>query len=104
MKSQHHHKLNPAALAIAAGVAAIVISLLVGLPMIGFGGMMAGHAGYGGQGWMMGGAGYGFGLSMWIVGALFAAFAGAIVAWVYNAVQAAQRKNTVPRSVRTDEE
>lgn len=89
MESQYH-KLNPSALATATAVAAIVVSLFVGFPMLGFGGMMHG---YGEGGSMMGryGSGYvlGFGL-MWIVGALVAALAGAVVAWVYNAVNAAQ--------------
>ena len=98
MESQQYQKLNPAALAIAAAAAAIVISLFVSLPMMGFGGMMGGHSGgYPGQGWMMGGGGYGFGLGMWIAGAFFAAFAGAIVAWVYNAVNASQRKSSDAR-------
>jgi uncharacterized membrane protein len=96
MESQQYQRLNPLAFAIAAGVAAIVVSLLIGLPTMGFGGMMNGHyGGYGGQGWMMGGYGngsvVGFGI-MWLVGVLVAALAGAIVAWVYNAVHATGSK------------
>jgi ABC-type branched-subunit amino acid transport system permease subunit len=90
-----YQKLNPLALAIAAGAVAIVISLFIGLPMMGFGGMMGGRYGNSGQGWMMRGYGngtvLGFG-TLWIVGALVAALAGAIFAWVYNAVSAAQTK------------
>lgn len=93
MDSRQYQQLNPPALATATGVAAIVVSLFVGLPMMGFGGMMGGYDG--GGGWMMGryGPGYVFGFGiMWIVGALVAALAGAIVAWVYNAVNTAQSK------------
>jgi hypothetical protein len=87
MESQQYQRLNPLALAVAAAVAAIVVSLLFGLPAMGFGGMMGGR--YGGPGWMMGGFGNGFFLGfgiMWLVGVLVAALAGATVAWVYNAV------------------
>jgi hypothetical protein len=90
MESQQYQRLNPLAFAIAAGVAAIVVSLLFGLPAMGFGGMMGGrYGGYGGPGWMTGGFGngsfLGFGI-MWLVGVLVVALAGATVAWVYNAV------------------
>lgn len=98
---EQYQKLNPLALAIAAGAAAIIISLFIGLPMMGFGGMMGGGmmgGGYNGQGWMMGGYGngsvLGFGIT-WIVGVLVAALAGAIVAWVYNAVNAARSRAAV---------
>lgn len=90
MESQQYQKLNPAALAVAFAVSAIVVSFFIGVPMMGFGSMMGG---YYGTGWMMGGYGpgiIGFGL-MWLVGALIAALAGALVAWVYNAVNAARR-------------
>jgi hypothetical protein len=45
-----YQKLKPLALAIAAGAVAIVISLFIGLPMMGFGGMMGGRYGNSGQG------------------------------------------------------
>jgi hypothetical protein len=97
MESQQYQKLNPLALAVATGVAAIIISLFIGLPMMGFGGMMGGrYGGSYGPGWMMGGYGYGFGFGiMWIYGAVVAALAGAIIAWVYNAVNATRSKNVV---------
>jgi len=95
MESQQYQRLNPLALGVAAAVAAIVVSLLFGLPAMGFGGMMGGrYGGYGGPGWMMGGFGNGFFLGfgmMWLVGVLVAALAGATVAWVYNAVHASRR-------------
>ena len=89
MESRRYQKLNPLALAAAFAVTSVVISFFIGLPMMGFGGMMGGRYG---MGWMMDGYGIvGFGL-MWIVGALIAALAGAIVAWVYNAVDAGLHK------------
>jgi phosphate/sulfate permease len=93
MEKRGYQTLNPGALAIASGFTAIVISFLIGLPMMGFGSMMGA---YYGTGWMMGGYGpgfIGFGL-MWIVGGLVAALGGALVAWVYNAVNASQHKES----------
>lgn len=83
MKSQDYARLNPLAAAVAAGVTALLGFLLVGLPMTG---MMAGYAG---AGWMMGGGGYGYHAGsgfLWLGGVLAAALAGAVFAWIYNAV------------------
>ncbi len=88
MEPQQYQRFSPPALALAMGVAALIGTLFVGLPMMGFGGIMGGNNG--GYGWMMGGYGaIGFGVA-WIASALIAALVGAVIAWVYNLVIAAQ--------------
>lgn len=82
MESREYNQLNPAALAIAAGVTAIILSFVFGMPMLGFGAMMNG---YHGGGWMMGGFGYA-GVAMWVAAGLVSALAGALAAWIYNAI------------------
>jgi hypothetical protein len=55
----------------------------------GWGGWMHGSVGGGpgvGGGWMMGGGGLGFGIAGLVWGFLSGAVAGAITAWVYNAM------------------
>ena len=101
MNSSKYQKLNPFALAIAGAAAATSTFLFFSLPMSGFGGMMgADHGGFRSGGWMMGGYGnapaFGFGM-MWFFGAILAALAGAVVAWVYNAVNAASNNAIVGR-------
>jgi hypothetical protein len=99
MESQRNQQLNPLALAIAAGATALILSLLVGLPMMGIGGgMMGGYSGgmMGGySGGMMGGSVHpfvGFG-AIWLVCVLIAALAGALLAWIYNAANAASSRS-----------
>jgi hypothetical protein len=75
-------ELNPLAFAVAAGCTELVAVLLVGFPMAG---MMSG-----GYGMMQGGWGFGYGIVWWFGGALLAALAGAVFAWIYNAVAAAK--------------
>jgi hypothetical protein len=96
MESQRYHQqLSPLGLAIAAGATALILSLLVGLPMMGIGGIGGGMMGGYGRGMMWGGYAQpfvGFDV-MWIVCALIAALAGAILAWIYNAVNVASSRN-----------
>lgn len=76
-----YHHLNPLALALATGAAASGLSLFIGIPMMGFGGMLGREGGYAGSGWMMGGYGLGAGVGF-----------GLGVAWVSNAVCAAHQR------------
>jgi hypothetical protein len=93
-------RLSPGALAVAFGVATAVVILLFGGTMGAMGSMMGGgpggwggwmHGSVGGGpgvggGWMMGGGGLGFGIAGLVWGFLSGAVAGAITAWVYNAM------------------
>lgn len=90
MTSQHYQQLNPLALAVAAGCTAVIAPVLIGLPMMGFGGMMGGMWGYHG-GYSFG---WGFGLLSWAVGVLLAALIGATFAWIYNAVNHASASSS----------
>ena len=95
-------RLNPMALAFGFGVAGIIEIFLIGaMGSMGGGGWMHGSAGggFGNGGWMMGGGpGYGGGSMMGgglglyfytlIWGFFGGAFAGGVIAWVYNAVSA----------------
>jgi hypothetical protein len=81
MQSQWYQQLNPLALAIAAGATWLLGSLLFGFTMMG---IMGGP-------WMMGVYGHGSAMAlsaMWWIGALLAAFGGALFAWIYNALNA----------------
>ena len=83
-----YQRLNPLALAVASGCLALIAPLLIGFPMMSMGRMMGGYgpsAGVYGPPWGYGTGYLGFGV-LWIVGALLAALAGAIFAWIYNAV------------------
>ena len=72
-----YQRLNPFASALATGCTELIFALIVGLPMMGMGGMMNGYG--------MMGQGYAVGLSWWLGGAVVAALAGAVFAWLYNA-------------------
>ena len=81
MQSQRYEHLNPVAFAVAAGVTGLVVSMLVGISMVG---MM-------GTGGMMLPTNHGAAMAlsaMWWGGALLAALAGAVFAWIYNALSA----------------
>lgn len=83
-----YQQLNPLATAVAAACAVLIGTLLIGLPMMGFGGY--GHmmgSGYP----MMGSAGFwfGYGILWWLGSALLFGIAAAIFAWIYNMVNAA---------------
>jgi len=89
-------RLNPAALALAFGVAGAVVVILFGGLMSATWGMMGGGTG---GGWMHGSAGVGYGGSMMggglgflgyalVCGFLGGALAGGVSAFVYNSVTA----------------
>ncbi len=88
-------RLNPAALALAFGVAGVVVAILFGAFIRatwgmmgggGSGGWMHGSAGGGpGYGGSMMGGGLGFSVYALVCGFLGGAIAGAVSAWVYNA-------------------
>lgn len=73
-----YQRLNPIAAALAAGCTALLFGLILGAPMFGAGMM-------GGSGMIMHEYGYGFTIAWWFAGALVAALAGAVFAWIYNA-------------------
>jgi hypothetical protein len=87
--------LQPAAFAVAGGVAAIALMLFGSLGMLGAGSMMGG--------WMMGGygqgptgyhMGFGSGLFMLVWAFVGGALAGWVLATVYNRVASGQRDNS----------
>ena len=81
MQSQRYQQLNPLALAAAAGGTGLIVLLVVGISMaamMGRYGMMRPYSH---------GAAIALGAMLW-GGALLAALAGAIFAWLYNAVNA----------------
>jgi hypothetical protein len=82
---EQYRQLNPLAMAVAAGCTALLVALFVGFPM-------AGMMGYGSM-WG-GGFSMGHGIAWWLGGALVAALAGAVFAWIYNAVVGSQQANT----------
>lgn len=92
MESQRYQLLNPLAFAAAAGCTELIAALFVAVPMMGMvgwyhpGGMMS---------WYGTGLPLGFGIAWWIGGGLLTALAGAIFAWIYNAVNAGARATNV---------
>lgn len=76
---RQYQQLNPLGTAVAAGCTELIFVLMVGLPMMSMSGMMGAGSG-------MMGHGYGFGFAWWFGGALLSALAGAVFAWIYNAV------------------
>jgi hypothetical protein len=74
MQSTRYQQLNPLALAVAAGCTELISALLISFPMMGMMGQARSYAG--------------FAITWWIGGAVLSALAGAIFAWVYNAVNA----------------
>jgi hypothetical protein len=78
MQSQRYQQLNPLALAVAAGSTELITALIISFPTIGMMRMMSGY------GHMM----WGVGITWWLGGAVISALAGAIFAWIYNAVNA----------------
>lgn len=89
MESQRYAQLNPLAAAVAAGTTALFGYLLIGLPMAGMMGSYYGRWGMG-YGWHP----FAF---MWMGGIFTAALAGAIFAWVYNAVNGGRKARPVDR-------
>lgn len=93
MQQQRYSQLNPLAIALAAGCAALVGLFLIVVPMFGmmggggYGGMSRGDMGPYASGHMWGaGTGPLFSL-IWAVGsAICVAIVGAIFAWIYNAL------------------
>lgn len=86
MESQRYQRINPVAAAVAAGCTELLFALLVGFRMMG---MMAqyGHMGWGGPSFSVGA-----GLVWWLGGAVMSALAGAVFAWIYNAVNGSSVK------------
>jgi hypothetical protein len=82
MELQRYQPLSPRGFAIAASCLALIAPLLAGFPMMG---MMGGYRGQGMMWLYPPGHMLGFGI-FWIAGALLAALAAAIFAWIYNAV------------------
>ena len=80
MESQRYQRLNPIATAVAAGCTEILFALFVGFRMMG---MMSqyGHVGWSGPSFT-----FGTGLVWWFGSALLTALAGAVFAWIYNAI------------------
>lgn len=94
MKSQRYQQLNPLALAVAAGCTELIVSLFVGLSMMG---MMGGPA-------MMGAYTHGSAMAlgaMWWIGAFLTALGGAAFAWIYNAINTSRSSVGKPRSGST---
>lgn len=91
---QRYQQLNPLGLAVAAGITELLGVLLLGFPMIS---MMNGY------GHMMPGYTFGMGAVWWFTGAILAALAGAVFAWIYNVVNAAKTSalNAPPPSETT---
>lgn len=80
-----YQQLNPTACAIAAGCTALILVLILGFPMMGTG-MMGGGYGMMAHGYGMMAHGYGMGIAWWLGGAVVTALAGALFAWIYNAL------------------
>jgi hypothetical protein len=78
-----YQRMNPLACAIAAGGTELIFVLIFGLPMMSMSGMMGGYGAMMGRGYAHG---VGAGVVWWIGGALVVALAGAVFAWIYNAV------------------
>ena len=74
-----YQQLNPLACAIAAGCSFLIFVLIIGFPMASMSGMMGAYGG-------MMVRGYGIGFAWWFGGAVAAALAGAVFAWIYNAI------------------
>jgi len=94
MISNRYQQLNPLAVAVAAGCTELVSSLIVWWSMMG---MMGGYGGMmGGYGGMMRGPGGGFpigyGIFWWVGSAMLTALAGALFAWIYNAINASSKR------------
>ena len=92
MESQSYQRLNPLAMAVAAGCTELLFTLLVGFRM------MSMMSQYGHMGWSGPGVTFGNGIFWWLGGAVLAALAGAVFAWIYNAISAASAKSTDTRT------